>query len=164
MSARQFRAARTLGTAAPVVITPTYATGQTFVNGALVVMAAGEVSECGADPADIYGVALQAAATNPGYDAANSPTVVTGRQQTVSVALANDTTIFGGKLVNGSSTLVTPVAADIGAEYGVTKYGSIWYVDKNKTGASARVVIIDADLTGGTGDVFFQVLEANRQL
>lgn len=133
-----------------------YATGQTFILGAVLQSTGGEVIVSVADPASgtVVGVALQGAATNPGYDAANSPATFTGRRQTVSVCRPNDETIFVGQLTNGSSALVTPAIADVEAQYGITAYSGIWTVDKAKTGGSARVNVVgfDADLK----QVFFK--------
>ena len=91
------------------------AAAQTFLEGALVVLANGEVSECGADPAAILGVALHDAGADPDTDE-------------ILVALATPEATF---VMQGSSA---PVAADEGDEYGVVKDGDgIWTVDKTET-------------------------------
>lgn len=135
-----------------------YATGQTFILGAVLQSTGGEVIVSVADPAagTIVGIALQGAATNPGYDAANSPATFTGRSQKVSVIRPSDTVILVGQLTNGSSALVTPAIADVEAQYGITAYSGIWTVDKAKTGGSARVTVVgfDADLK----QVFFKII------
>jgi hypothetical protein len=113
---RVFQPARVpgAGVAAPDIVSVAYTTGQTFLKGALLVFtAAGEVSECGADPALIAGVALEKAGSKPGYDAANSPTVVTGRVQEVSMARANRNTVFSCRGVNGGTDPVTPLQTHI---------------------------------------------------
>lgn len=126
-----------------------YATGQTFPIGAVLIYAAGEVTVAGADPASntIVGYSLQGAGTSPGYDAANSPTTFTGRQQKVSVVRPNDQLIVQGEFTNGSSTLIASAQSDVGVSYGITAYTGVWTVDKNKTGGSARVIVtgFDAD-------------------
>lgn len=159
------RVARVPGGQAPDIQSLKHADAATFKLGALVVSAAGEINECGADPAAILGVALQAVKTSPGWDAANSPTVVTGRQQKVSVAVANRQTVFSAPLTNNSAVNIVPTQADVHVEYGLTAYSGEWTVDKNKTGASARVEIVgfDTNVNGGKGVVFFKVLEANLQ-
>lgn len=137
-------------------------TTPTFLRGYPVVLTAGLIDETGVNPALIAGFALQDALTNPGFQLANSPTVITGRSNTASVAIANDSTVFMGPLVNGNNTIIAPVAADEGAQYGLTKYSSVWYVDKSKTAANARVIIQDIDTINNY--VFFKVLRANQQL
>lgn len=119
------------------------ATGASFLEGALVVAAAGEVDECGADPAAILGVALHDAGADP--DTAE-----------VLVALATGESTF---VMQGSSA---PVAADEGVEYGVAKDGDgIWIVDKTET-VNTRVVVEKVYLDREQFEV--RVLAANRQI
>jgi hypothetical protein len=137
----------------PAVAVLTNAAAPTYKRGEPVVSTAGLIVVCGADPLLIKGFALQNAQTNPGYDAANSPATFTGRQNTGSVALANDATEFSAQLTNGSSTVVAPtVAADQDSEYGLTEYSDVWYVDQAKIGIDAR-----------NNRVYFKVLPAYRQ-
>jgi hypothetical protein len=145
----------------PDVRTPELAVAPSFSRGAPVVATVGLVDECGADPLLIYGFALADSQTNPGYSAANSPTVITGRQNTCSVALANQKTEFMAILVNGNDTVVAPVAADKLAQYGLTKYNGVWYVDQSKVGVDARVVITGIDTLNNR--VLFKVLPAYQQ-
>lgn len=134
-----------------------YADAATFVKGDLLIYSSGELTEAGADPTGIVGVALQDVATNPGFQAANNPTVSTGRQQTVSYAVANTVTTFAAKLTNNSATYIAPAVADIGVSYGVTVQNGIWTVDKSKTGGDARVVVRSIDITNKL--VFVQFLD-----
>lgn len=122
-----------------------YKTAAAIVIGSVLIDDTGEVDVAGADPTSIVGLALQAADTSPGYDAANSPATITGREQKISVCRPNDTIIFAAKLTNNSSAVIAPVAADRNAQYGITAYSGAWTVDKNKTGASARVTIVGID-------------------
>lgn len=138
--------ARSGSGAVPSIIYGRYASADAIVLGSVLVYTAGEYALAGADPALIAGVALQAKDTAPGYDAANSPVPITGREQKIAVAVANLVTVFQSKLTNGSSTRITPVQADVGAQYGITAYDGVWTVDKNKTAASARVIIVGIDL------------------
>lgn len=135
-------------------------TGQTFKNGELVILdgSAGTIKVAGADPGSgtIVGVALQDADSSPGFQAANSPATFTGRSQKVSVCRPNDDTIFAGVLTNGSSTKVNPALTDIQQQYGVTAYSNVWTVDKNKTGGSARVVVVGIDTDQNV--VFFKFI------
>jgi NAD-dependent SIR2 family protein deacetylase len=73
----------------------------------------------------------------------------------------------------GTSSTVTPVATtnqQVGVAYGLTKDtgNNFWYVDTNKTGASAavRVVALSPLEAVGTvgGHVIFEVLNAVAQL
>lgn len=134
----------------------------TFIRGAAVVSTAGLIDECGADPLLIKGFALAGADTAPGFQAANSPATFTGREENVSVALANSVTEFMGRLTNNSNVTVAPVAADNDAEYGLTKQANgEWTVDQSKVGASARVKISGIDTINNR--VLFKVLPAYQQ-
>lgn len=141
----------------PATRTLRYADGQTFKVGAVLVWSSGSVAEGGSDPTEIVGIALQPAATNPGYDAANSPSTITGRNQTVTVCIPNQTTIFAANLTNGSSTLVVPAQADVGVQYGITAYSGIWTVDKGNTADRVEVVGFDTGVYGGI--VLFKFLD-----
>lgn len=138
-----------------------YVDATTFERGEVLVWNAGSVQAGGADPTEIVGVALQGTATAPGYDAANSPATITGREQKVSVSRPNGATIYAANLTNNSSTLVTPAQADVGAQYGLTEYSNKWTVDKNKTAASARVEVVGFDTSIYGGIVFFRFLAAH---
>lgn len=135
-------------------------TGTDIVLGSLLVFSSGLVALAGANPTSIVGVALQGYAGNPGFDAANSPATITGRQTTISVSRPNDSTIYAANLTNGTSTLVTPATADIGVSYGVTAYSGKWTVDKAKTGGDARVSVVGFDANAYGGIVFFKFLAA----
>ena len=124
---------------------------ETYIEGALLILDSGDsnrLDEGGTDPVNIEGIAARsaigtAATAIPYYPAL--PGVV-----------------FEGSLDDGSAAGTgTITASDFGASYGVTRdSGGIWYVDKNKTGADARVKIIgfrDA-LTTITGRVYFVFL------
>lgn len=146
--ARGFNIAR-LPTGTPNIISVTFTAAQTFKKGALVVdTAAGTVSECGADPARIYGVAMEAANTKPGGTGiANSPSIITGGQyKEVSVAIADRVTVFSCRGVNGGTDPVVPLQTHIGETYGVAKVGNDWVLDLAEvTIMSCEVVDIDVD-------------------
>jgi len=137
------------------------ANGQTFTDGAILVYSSGQVVEGGTNPDDLVGIALQPADTNPGFAMANNPATITGRTQAVSLARFNDFTVFMATLTNNSSATVAPTQADVGAQYGLTAYSGIWTVDKNKTGANARVEVTGFDTTVYGGVVFFKVMESH---
>lgn len=143
----------------PSVLSGVYTTGQTFKEGALLIyVAAGTLSESGADPsAEIAGVALENAGSKPGYDAANSPTVVTGRVQEVSFAKADRTTVFSGRAIGASVDPAVPLQTHINEQYGVAKVGNDWVIDLDET--SAKVVeIVDIDIDNKI--FFFKFMEA----
>jgi hypothetical protein len=154
---RIMQPARTPGGTVPPVGWYRYTDGQTFIRGEVLVFdGSGSVEVDSTDPTPIVGVALQGADTAPGYQAANSPTTFTYRQQKVSVALARPGEVFRSQLTNGSSTPVTPTIADVGVSYGITPYSGVWTVDKNKTSTDKRVTVVGFD--DMTNDVFFTFL------
>jgi hypothetical protein len=162
---RGFNYARGYNNAAPRVQSIAYTTGQTFKAGALVLLtAAGEVSECAADPAAVLGVALQGAGTGPGFDLPNSSvtTVVTGRAQEVSVLIADDETQFYARGVNGGTDPVLPLQTHIGEQYGVAKVGNDWVIDFAET--TAKVVEIVDIVPSPDGSFFLcKILRTVRQ-
>lgn len=166
--AYQTRVARVNAGQVPAIVGYTVLTGQTFLDGEFVyVDTNGFLIVCAADPALIAGVVLQGAFTGPGNQLANNPTTITGQNLNASVALANGATLFQSELTNGSSTRVAPTQTDVGGIYGITAYSGVWTVDKNKTGASARVQVVAIVLPpeGGsqTGLCVYSVIAANRQ-
>lgn len=121
------------------------AASQTFNAGALVVLDASEdVTECGADPASILGVATVPAehVIESGY---------------IEVYVADNVTVFAMK---GTSN---PAKANINQSYGVVKDGTSnrWEVDLTDT-TNTRVKVVDIDTTRNLFFVTFLV--ANRQL
>lgn len=146
------------------VLGAVYPDAQTFIRGAVMVPEAGNTGkyeEAGADPALIAGVALQGVDTAPGFAMANNPSPITGRQQKISMAIANTQTIFEATLTNGSATRVAPAQTDVGQQYGITAYSGVWTVDKAKTGASARVIVLGFSTINNRQLVFFKFLPAN---
>lgn len=152
------------GTKAPAIDSTPYANGQTFLQGAPLVLTAGVASECAGNPTSIYAFAGEPAGSKAGYLAANAPTVVTGRKQETSNYLVSANQEFTGLLVNGSAVLVAPTAAMKGVvTYGLSKQtiGGIatWVVDQ---AATPCLSITDVDVDAGL--VYFKVLVANRQV
>lgn len=123
-----------------------YATGQVFKEKALVIDDAnGEVVECGADPQSILGIALQGAGTGLGFGLPNSDqvTVVTGRNQEVSVAIADRVSHFSARGVNGGTDPVLPLQTHIGEQYSMAKVGDDWVIDiANPTTPCVEIVDI----------------------
>lgn len=161
--AKKIRVYQQLGspTGIPPVASMRYVDGATFIEGAVVIYSAGSVTTAGADPAlgTIVGVALQDAASNPGYDVANAAktTTYTGRSQTVAVVRPNGSTIFASSLVTTTDVEITPAQSNVGVEYGITAFSGRWAVDTAKTGATARVEVVGFDATSKT--VFWRFLD-----
>lgn len=158
---RKFMPARFAGVGSPEVQSMQYDSAQTFKQGAVIVYEAGntgEVVEGGVDPTPIVGVALEDANSKPGHQAANNPLVVTGRVQEASLAKANRTTVFSGRMVNGATDPVTPALSDIGKVYGLLKIGDDWVVDQAEV-TNTRVEIVDIDVNEKI--VFFKFMEAH---
>lgn len=155
---RFFDAARVTGTGVPPIRAFLTDSSAAFIRGAAVVIAAdGELEECGADPTKIAGFALAAAQSAPGYQAANNPTVVTGRENRVPVALADGSTIFSCRAVNGGTDPVTPTLTMIGESYGIVKTSDgTWALDIAEVTVKSCTVI-DIDITN---KVFFVKVNA----
>jgi hypothetical protein len=107
--------------------------------------------------------------SNIGSYAANSnqalavitPPMVPFTDGTIGYYIAAPTTRFIGKL--GTSATVTPVAtsaAQVGLKFGLTKDtgNNFWYVDTNKTGGSAAVLIVGLSPLEAVGTVGGHVL------
>lgn len=109
--------------------------GEDFVLGAPLTINAGEVDELDTDDVTlIVGVAGAADASAYGYDMGDSPTVITGRVNTVPVWRATRDTVFIGQLSNGTTSLVVPDAANVGIQYGVIRQSDgTWTVDEADT-------------------------------
>lgn len=122
------------------------AASQTFKKGSAVVLSgAQEITECGTDPASIYGFSAEPAVGDP-----ESATKIL-------VAKAGTAQKFW---MDVSSA---PVKADMGASYGITKDADgFWYCDKAKTAGSARLFIHNIDTERNLVEV--SVLAANRQI
>jgi hypothetical protein len=146
MAARPFNIGQIQPGTAPKTIVMQYASGQTFVTGALLTLTSGELVECGADPVAVVGVAGASYNTNYGQDAANSPVVVTGLEVVVPVLIADDVNVFTCRGVNGATDPVTPAVADIGVGYGVVKTSDgSWALDQADTTHDV-VVVTDIDV------------------
>lgn len=106
---------------------------QTFGIGAVLVANTGEVEEGGADPTSIVGVSTH---QWPAAVAKVSP-------DNLLFLPASPTTEFEIS-IDDSSALGTGAiaAADRFLKYGLTEDGAgVWYLDKNKTGAAARMMV-----------------------
>jgi hypothetical protein len=105
-----------------------------YVEGAVLTLNDGEIEEAGTNPEAILGFAVEPAELthdfNPG-------------RRLVLVAQSNSTFFMQAR---DAGELVEPDAEEEGNEYGITADASgVWFVDLEKTGATARVVIERAD-------------------
>jgi hypothetical protein len=148
--------ARTGPGSVPLITYSTYDPTDAIVIGSVLILTSGVYNLAGTDPTIIAGVALQAVDTSPGFQAANNPVPITGRETKMSIAVADRNTTFWATLTNGSSTRIAGATADIGAIYGITAYSGVWTVDKAKLTTDARVSIVGIDTE--RGGVFFKFL------
>lgn len=159
---RKFQPARFGGATAAEHQSMVYTTAQTFKKGAVLVFdgTTGRVIEGGADPTPIVGIATEHADSKPGFGVGHSSQVVatTGRVEEVTVARANRSTIFSGRMVNGATDPVTPVQADINKVYGILKAVDDWVVDQEEVTAT-RVEVVDIDVDSKI--VLFKFMEAH---
>lgn len=120
--------------------------GETFTEGAFVVLdGTPEVTECGADPASILGIALHA-----------NPAVGDWNYREVLVAKATEDARFW---LQGDDD---PVAANVGTSMSIAVDGDgIWYVDGTDA-VNTRVYVHEVDLVRKLYKV--SVLAANRQV
>lgn len=140
--------------------------GEDFVAGAPLTINAGEVDELDTDDVTlIVGVAAAADASAFGYDMADSPTVITGRANTVPVFRATRDTVFVGQLSNGTTSLVVPDANNVGVAYGLIRQSDgTWTVDEADT-TNDVVTVIDFVTQGPEcsdpyGLVYFKFLQS----
>jgi len=105
---------------------------QTYKKGALVTFVAGYITECGADPALIAGIAER-----------DGQNIATSGLKRVSVTLAHPATLFLGYLdTSAAEGAGVSAATDRGLSYGVAKNAATgkWYIDK--TDVTAKRVTI----------------------
>ncbi len=133
-------------------------TSVTYVKGAVLIQTSGYTAEAGANPTNVIGVAAHA-----GKNLTTHPKGF--------YLPPDDGVIFVGSLDTGASEGTGTVAAtDLGAEYGITKTALTgvnlgkWYVDQNKTGADARVRVVELIDAVGTvqGRCGFKFLTAAK--
>lgn len=134
----------------PVVRSGVYATGETYLKGAVLGLnAGGELIELASNPADgsVVGVALERVASKPGFNVANDDLVIfrTGAVQETSIAdlQKKPDMPFSGRFTDGSGDDVTPTQAIIGDVYQVLRLASgEWTVNQAAT-ATPDVQIVD---------------------
>ena len=103
----------------------------TYKKGAILVMSANLLAEGGANPVQIAGVA-----NIPGQN---------GTSKTGQFHPAIPSFVFEGQIDDATlNNTYALVAGDLMAQYGISKdpTSSLWFVDKSKTGANARVTVV----------------------
>ncbi len=120
-------------------------TGETFKTGALVLLdATPEITECGADPAAVYGISEEPATKNP----VDSTKSIIGR--------ATEAARWW------MPCSADPTAANVGIEYGAAKDSDgIWYVDFTDV-VSVVFYVHQVDTTTNRAEV--SIIEAVRQV
>ena len=151
MAERIFRPARRAGTTVPVVRAMKYKTGEVIIEGSLTVTDAnGEQTLCGADPATVRGVALQAAGRELGkaFDFDSQVVARTGYVQQLSIAIAEQDIEFSGQMYNAGN-IVAPLQTHVGEQYGVVKLASgVWVIDETDV---VNVVVEITDIVEAQG-------------
>ena len=106
---------------------------QTFELGAVLINSAGYLAEGGANPTNIIGIAME--------DGENNATA--GAKDCGYVPVLPHV-LFEMSLDKASGLGRVTVASDRWTKYGITKHADgEWYVDIDKTGGNARVVVVD---------------------
>ena len=148
-TAKPIRIGRIPGGGQENVVALPYEAAETFLLGAVLTVTSNELVQMSDDPtADIAGIALQGAGTNPGQDAANSPVVITGVFVGVSMALADTVTQYVSDITDGTTSDVAtvPTAADIGTTIGlILRADGTWAADRDATGTVITILDIDVD-------------------
>lgn len=157
-----FRPAYVEGGGTPVTRHYVNKTSETFYEGSIATINAGEVDVIDTnDVTLIVGVAGAASESAFGYDLADSPTVVTGRSNTIPVYVANTNTVFYGQLSNADTALVAPDAANVGEDYGILIQadGVITVDESDTTNVVVNVIKFDTSVDS-PGRVYFKFLQS----
>lgn len=138
-----FRPGRGLGSNAHPSRTTEEAATQTYLKGALLIdNGAGFLTEAGVDPVDLLGVSEEA-----------GKNLAVGVGKTRYTPIVPSITFEATMDQAGDLGNYVLLQTDLYAKYGVTKDANgIWYVDKDKTGASARVIVVGFKDPVGTID------------
>jgi len=148
--------ARTISGNSPQILTLPEAAGtQAFKDGEFVYLSGGKVTEIGANPGIILGVAAQ--------DASGTTNTA------IKVYIANADTIFFANKTDSSGTAAVTAYGDVGSVFGIYRDTSNnishLYAD---AGTNARCIILDHDnrdtLADTGGRVLFQVAGNFRQM
>jgi len=152
---------RTISGNSPQILTLPEAASQTFKKGELVYLSAGYVTEIGANPAYILGMAAE--------DAHNDDDAGT---HNVAVYIANNDTIFEIHKTDSSGSGAATAVTDVGREFAIYRdTTNSWvtaYISGAGAGANARLMCLDhsgKDTVGDTGGRLLVVVTGSfRQL
>ena len=158
VTVQRARVARTISGNSPQVLTLPEAASQTFKKGELVYLNGGYVTEIGANPSLILGMADEDAhngASNGLYN--------------VAVVIANMDTIFEVHKTDSGGTAAITAVTDVGKEFAIYRdTTNSWWTAYDAYGANSRVVCLDHsnfDIVGDTGGrLLVMVRGSNRQL
>lgn len=154
----------------PNVVWQEHKASETFTIGAVLIEdgTTGDVKEAANGvKTGIWGVSLQPAYSSPGNQLAFSNLInatygVTGLQRKVSMAVANSSTVFSGRMVNGGTDPVTPAQTDIGLSYAliITSVGGIneWTVNQADTATNPCVFIVGVNIDAQAPIVYFKFI------
>jgi hypothetical protein len=159
MSARFFQPGRTPSGTVPSTTALPWKTSEVIVIGSvLTIDSNGLLVVASADPTSVVGVAMQAIDTGAGWAPADNPTVITGRESLISVAMADRQNLFTGRMVNGGTDPVTPTQAMVGDKFGIVKSADeTWAIDQADT-SNLVVQIEKVDIPRKV--LYFRFLEA----
>lgn len=152
------RVARTISGNSPQVLKLPEAASQTFKKGEFVYLSGGYVTEIGANPSLILGMADE-----DGHNGASNGLY------NVFVVIANMDTIFEIHKTNSGGTGVVTAVTDVGKEFAIYRdTTNSWATAYDGEGANSRLICLDHsnfDVVGDTGGrLLVQVLGSNRQL
>ena len=158
VTVQRARVARTISGNSPQVLTLPEAASQTFKKGEFVYLSGGYVTEIGANPALILGMADE-----DGHNGA------TAGLYNVAVVIANMDTIFEIHKTNSSGVAVVTAVTDVGKEFAIYRdTTNSWATAYDGGGANSRLICLDHsnfDTVGDTGGrLLVQVLGSFRQL
>ena len=153
------RVARTISGNSPQIMTFPEAASQTFKKGELVYLVGGYVTEIGANPTAILGMAAEDAHNEDAGD------------YNVGVYIANNDTIFEFSKTNSSGNAVVTAVTDVGAEFAIYRDTSNnWATAYAAAGGygNQRLICLDLsnfDVVGDTGGrLLCMVMGTFRQL
>jgi hypothetical protein len=138
ISKKIIEVAKTLHGGPPIIVTYPEAASQDFLAGELVYLVSGKVTQCGANPTIILGIAMHDASETTDTD--------------VQVCLATADTIFSANRDSG----VTAVT-DVGQSYRIAATSNKWHIVPT-TGANARVLVVELDTRDTVGDTSGRLL------
>lgn len=140
----------------PVVRSGAFATGQTYIKGAVLGLnAGGEFIELASNPAagTVAAVALESVNSKPGFNVANDNQVIfrTGTVQETSAAdlIKKPDMVFSGRFTDGAGVDVVPTQAIVGDPFQVLRLANGEWTVNQAAAATPDVQIVDIVLNLG---------------